>query len=168
MHIDWGQVVTHIIGFVIAVLILRRFAWGPILKLLEERRTKIQGEFDKIEVEKKGAAVMKQEVELQLRGIESQARVRLQEGVQEGQKVGAEIKEQARLEARDQITRARTEIEQERKKAHVTLRGDMVDMVLSATEHLIRERLDDAKHRQLITEFIAELDTVEFGGGPAR
>jgi F-type H+-transporting ATPase subunit b len=168
MEIIWSQVITQIIGFVIAVLILKRYAWGPILRLLEERRAKIAGEFERIETEKKGVAAMKQEVEAQLRGIEAQSRARIQEGVQEGQKFAAEIKEQARLDARGQIARAQVEIEQERKKAHVTLRGDMVDMVLTATEKLIGERLDDAKHRSEIEKFVTELDTVEFGGGPAR
>jgi len=168
MQIIWSQIITHIIGFIIAVLILKRFAWGPILRLLDERRAKIQGEFDSIESQKREAAVLKGELDSQLRGIEAQARVRIQEGVQEGQKVGAEIREQARLDARGQVERALEEIEQERDKAHVTLRNDMVDMVVQATEQLIRERLDDAKHRQLIQRFIADLDTVKAERGPAQ
>lgn len=167
MELIWSQVVTHVIGFVLAVLILRRFAWGPILRLLEERRAKIVDEFDRIEVEKKGAAAIRAEYEAQLRGIEAQARARIQEGVQEGQKVGAEIKEQARQEAHQQLVRARDEVARERDKAQVTLRNDVVEMVITASEHLIRERLDDAMHRKLMTEFIASLDTVQAGAAGA-
>jgi len=168
MEINWGQVVTHIIGFIIAVLILKRFAWGPILKLLEERREKIQGEFDRIEVEKKGAAGLRAEVESQLRGIEAQARVRIQEGVAEGSRVGDQIKEQARVAAKEQMERARGEIEREHEKAAAALQGAMVDMVVRATENLIRERLDDAKHRELINDFIKDLNRLPAGGGGAR
>lgn len=168
MELIWSQVVTHVIGFVLAVLILRRFAWGPILRLLEERRAKIVDEFDRIEAEKKGAAAIRAEYEAQLRGIEAQARARIQEAVQEGQKVGAEIKEQARQEAHQQLVRARDEVARERDKAQVTLRNDVVEMVITASEHLIRERLDDAMHRKLMTEFITSLDTVQAGAAGAR
>jgi F-type H+-transporting ATPase subunit b len=165
MHLIWSQIVTHIIGFIIAVLILKRFAWGPILKLLDERREKIRGEFERIETEKRNAAALKAEYEMQLRTIEAQARARIQEAVQEGQKVAAEIREHARQDAHAQLVRAREEAELERDKASVGLRDEMADMVVRATERLIRERLDDQKHRQLVTDFIASIDTVDSGAG---
>jgi F-type H+-transporting ATPase subunit b len=168
MELIRSQIVTTIIGFVLAVLILRRYAWGPILRLLEERREKIQGEFDRIEVEKQAAAALKAEYEAQLRTIEVQARARLQEAVQEGQKVAAEIKEQARQDAHAQLVRAREEIERERDKAQVTLRNDVVNMVVRASENLISERLDDPLHRKLVADFIASLDTLEAKGGTAH
>jgi F-type H+-transporting ATPase subunit b len=168
MQLIWSQIVTHIIGFLIAVWILRKFAWGPILRLLEERRQKIQGEFDRIGEEQKRNAALRAEYEAQLRGIEAQARVRIQEAVQEGQKVAGSIREQAREEAHQQIARAREEVGRERDKAQVALRNDMVDMVLRATERLLHERLDEERHRRLVSEFIASLDQVEAAQGSVR
>ncbi len=49
----WREVATHAVAFTAAVLVLRRFAWKPILGLLDERREKIAGEFDTIEREKR-------------------------------------------------------------------------------------------------------------------
>ncbi len=161
MQLVWSQIVTHIIGFVIAVLILKRYAWGPILKLLEERRQKIQGEFDRIETERADAAALKTEYEGQLRGIDAQARVRIQEGVQEGQKIGTEIKEEARRDAHLQQERAREEIEREKDKAQVALRNEMVEMVVHATETLLRETLDAERHRRLAAEYIESLQHLE-------
>ena len=164
MQVDWRQILTHIVGFIIAVLILKRYAWGPILKLLEERREKIRGEFDLIDKEKKGAAALKSDYEGQLRGIDAQSRVRIQEAVHEGQRVAAEIQEQARKNAHDQMERAREEMERDRDKARVALRNDMADMVVRATEALVRESLNDEKHRQLVREFISSIDTLPGGG----
>jgi F-type H+-transporting ATPase subunit b len=42
----WQMLLTHAVGFVIAVWILKRYAWKPILNILEERRQKIQADFD--------------------------------------------------------------------------------------------------------------------------
>ena len=168
MQINWGQVVTHIIGFIIAVLVLKRYAWGPILRLLEERREKIRGEFDSIAVQKKDAAAVRADLDGKLRGIEATARTRIQEGVAEGQKIGAEIKEQARRDAREQLDRTKDEVERERDKARVALQRDMVEMVLKATEGLIKERLDDETHRRLIGDFIADLDRLQVEGRGAQ
>ena len=117
MELIWSQVVTQIIGFLIALLILKKYAWGPVLNLLEERRQKIQGEFDKIESTKREIAQLKSEVETQLRNMEAQARARIQEAVQDGQRVATEITDKARTEARDLVDRAKEEIARDRDNA---------------------------------------------------
>ena len=43
--IDPRQVLTQILGFLILMWLLRKFAWGPVLAMLEARREKIAGEF---------------------------------------------------------------------------------------------------------------------------
>lgn len=165
MELIWSQVVTQILGFLIALLILKKYAWGPVLNLLEERRQKIQGEFDRIDVTKQEVAALKTEIEAQLRNMEAQARARIQEAVQDGQRVAAEITDKARVEARDLVERAKEEIVRDRDKARVELRNEMVDMVVTATERIVSERLDDAKHREKISTFI---DSLAASGKGAR
>ncbi|MFN8549336.1 MAG: F0F1 ATP synthase subunit B [Candidatus Eisenbacteria bacterium] len=157
MELIWSQVVTQIIGFLIALLILKKYAWGPVLNLLEERRQKIQGEFDKIDSTKREIAQLKGEVETQLRNMEAQARARIQEAVQDGQRVATEITDKARTEARDLVERAKEEIARDRDKARVELRNEMVQMVVTATERVVSERLDEAKHKERIASFIDSL-----------
>jgi F-type H+-transporting ATPase subunit b len=157
----WREVATHAVAFTAAVLILRKVAWKPILNLLEERRQKIATEFLTIDREKDANAKVKAEYEAQLRGIDQQARVKLQEAVGEGQKVAAEIKENARKESRDLLGRAREEIEREKDKAEVALKEDMVNMAVAAAEKVIRAKLDDPTHRRLITDAIDEMVRLE-------
>jgi F-type H+-transporting ATPase subunit b len=157
-------VVTHIIGFVIAVIILKRFAWGPILKLLDERREKIQGEFDLIEVSKREVAALREQYEAQIRDIEAQRRAKIQEGVAEGRRVGSEIQDLARQEAHATMVRSREEIARERDRAQVALRNDMVGMVIKAAEQLLKERLDSDEHRRLVNDYLVELESVGRGG----
>lgn len=164
MELIWSQVVTQILGFLIALLILKKYAWGPVLNLLEERRQKIQAEFDRIEVTKREVAALKVEIEGQLRNMEAQARVRIQEAVQEGQRVATEITDKARGEARDLVERAKEEIGRDRDKARVELRNEMVQMVVTATERIVSERLDDAKHKEKIASFIDSLAGVGKSG----
>ena len=41
MNLEWQQILTHLLGFGIAVWLLKRYAWGPLLSIMEERRNKI-------------------------------------------------------------------------------------------------------------------------------
>ena len=49
MNLEWQQILTHLLGFVIAVWLLKKYAWGPLLSIMEERRNKIVDEFQQPE-----------------------------------------------------------------------------------------------------------------------
>jgi F-type H+-transporting ATPase subunit b len=159
LRIEIPQVITHLVGFVIAVLILKRFAWKPILNLLEERRQRIKDNFDEIESKHAEADRLNEEYQAKLREIDAEARKRLTAAVAEGEKIAARIKEDSRNEAKDMITKAQADLERDVAKARVALKGDMVDMALAATEKMIMEKLDEQKHRDMIGRFIDELET---------
>ena len=155
--IDYRQVLTQILGFLILVGVLRRYAWGPLLGMLEARREKIAGEFREAERQKGEANDLKARYELELRGIEAHARQRLQEAVAEGQKLAAEIKAQAQAEAAHRLERAAEEIAREREKAKELLKEQMVLLSMRAAEKILRQKLDDPAQRKLIGTFIDEV-----------
>jgi len=154
MGLEIGQIVTHIIGFLIAVFLLKRFAWKPLLSILEERRSKIKSEFDNIDKEKKKVDDLLSDYQTKLKEIDSLARVKIQEAAREGQKLANEIKENARKDSKDILTKAREEIQRDVDKAKVQLKDDLVNMTIRAAEKLIKEKLDEEKDRRLISEFI--------------
>ena len=172
--IDPSLVITQIIGFLLMVWILRRYAWGPVLGMLEARRQKIAGEFAAADRAKAEANELKTRYEQELRGIEAQARQRLQEAVVEGQHVAAEIKTQAQREAEgqrvageiraqaqkeagDRLARAQDEIAREREKAKESLKLQVIKLSMRTAEKILHRKLDDSTHRELVGEFIDEV-----------
>jgi len=159
MHIEYQQLLTHAVGFLIAFFILKKYAWKPILTLLDDRRQKIADEFSRIEVKKQEAEALLLEYETRLKKIEEEARAKLNESVAEGQKIASEIKADAQQEARGIISRAKSELERDVQKARAQLKQDLVGMTLGATERLLRERLDEKANRKLIERFLDEVET---------
>jgi F-type H+-transporting ATPase subunit b len=157
MGLELGQIITHIIGFVIAVIILKRFAWKPLLSMLEERRDRIKSEFDNIEEERKKTENLHSEYQTKLKEIDSLARVKIQEACREGQHLANEIKENARKEAKQIVIRTREELERDLDKAKAQLRDDVVSMTLQLAERIIQERLDQEKDRKLIAQLVDEM-----------
>ncbi len=157
MGLELGQIVTHIIGFVIAVIILKRFAWKPLLSVLEERRNKIKSEFDHIEEQRKKTEKLYSDYQTKLDEIDSLARVKIQEAAREGQKLANEIKENARAEAKRIVGRTKEEIQRDLDKAKAQLRDDVINMTLQLAERLIQKKLDEERDRQLIAQFVDEM-----------
>lgn len=163
-----AQVVTQVIGFLLFVWVLRRYAWGPILSKLEERRETIREKYDAVQRQLEKAQRTEQEYQAKLRDIEQERRRKINEGHAEGQRIREELVRAGRQDAQNLRDRQQQQIELEKDKARVQIRNEVIDMVLTATEKLIHERLDDARHRRLIEQFVEEIQARGKSGGQTR
>jgi F-type H+-transporting ATPase subunit b len=154
--INLPQLVTQILGFLIVLWILGKYAWPRVLGFIEERQHKIATDLQHAEFEREEASRLKSDLEKELRGIEAQARARIQEAVTEGQKIAGDVKASAQKEATERLQRVAEEIERERAKAAVALKEDLINMAITTSEKILREKLDDKTQRRLVEEFITE------------
>ena len=152
------SVLTHLVAFLIFVWILKRLALKPVLLLLDERRDKIAKEFDQIATSEKRVNSLKEEYEDRLRKIDEEARKRSQEEVARGRRIADEIEENARTEAGDIVAKAQAKLQLEVDQARARLKDEIVNMTIQATQHLLKEKMDDAHHRKLVTAFINDLE----------
>lgn len=158
--IDPKQVLTQILGFLILLWVMRKYAWGPILASLEARRQKIAGDFEAARQAKADADATKLALENELKGIEAKARQRLQEAVAEGQKVAGEIRAQAQTDAAARMARAEDDIAREREKAKELLKEQVISLSMKTAEKILRQRLDDPAQRRLVGEFVEEVGAI--------
>ena len=156
-----NQLLAHALSFLVFLFLVRGAFNAIIYPPMRERRDRIRAEFERIEQEKTAVAKLRQEYEAHLKAIEAQSRQRIQEGVAEGQRVAAEIREASRREAQDMIARARDEIIRERDKAQVTLRNDVVALAMEIAGKVVQEELTAEKHRKLVDGFLAEVEQVK-------
>ncbi len=158
MDLQWQLLVTHAVGFLITLWILKKFAWGPLLHMLDERRKNISGEFENIEHKKEEVTKLTVEYETKLKGIDEERRVKIVEAVNDGKKMAEEIEVNARAKARQKAEKAELDLKRDVAKAKIELKEDMIAMALGAAEKVIHERHDEPNPRQLIGNFI---DNVE-------
>lgn len=153
-----GETITQMVAFGIFFFIIAKFAWPALTRVLDERATKIEEGFIEIRRQQSEAARLQAQYAEQLRGIEAEARQRIQEAVAEGNRVATEISTRAQQESAEMIERAQRSIRLDIEKARVELRGEIVNLTLGAAERLLHERLDDAAQRRLVDGFITELE----------
>ncbi len=157
MQIDLAQIVTTLVGFVIVVLILRRFAWGPVLDMLDARREKISSDYADAEKALGDAEDLKGDFQAKLGDIKVIEREKVQEAVKRGEDLADGIVTDARGQADTLREKGEADLEMETEKAQIQLRDTVVDMALGAAEKVIGERMDDERHRKLIQDYIDNL-----------
>ena len=154
---DPGLIIWTIVTFVILAFILKKFAWGPILTIIEGREKAIQ---DALEDSKK-ARVAADEALAKNKELLAQARASsaeiVAEGKKEADKIRTELVEKARAEATAVLEQGRKQVEFETKRAVAELKGTVVNIALDAAGKLIHSSLDDQKHRQLVEGYLEEM-----------
>lgn len=158
MDVSIQQLLTHAVGFLITVWILKKFAWGPLLALLEERRQKIKDEFQNIENEKARIDTLAAEYETKLKEIDAERRAKLVEAVDEGKKIATKIESDAREKARELDAKSKADLQHDIAKAKVQLKNEMIAITMNAAEKLLAQKLDNQKDRELIGRFIENVE----------
>ena len=153
-----AETLTVIVGFSIFYWVLRKYAWGPVLDTIDERQNKIQEGFDEVKKLQDDAAEAHKRYEEKIRGIEAEARTKIQEAANDGRRIATEITEKARADAAEITEKAKQNINLEVETARKRLREQIIDLTIEATEKIIHERLSEAKDRELVGSVIAEIE----------
>lgn len=154
MNIQLEQVLTQALAFLILFWILKRFAWKPLLGIIEERKEAIASDFEQIRQEKEAVQRTAAEYEEKLKEIEEEARRQMSEAMQKGKERATVIQQEAHQEAASVLARAKEEIEKEVEKGKEQLKLDLVHMAIAITEKMLHQELDEEKQKKLISEFV--------------
>ena len=157
MNIVVQQILTHIVGFLLLLWLLKKHAWGPILQLLEDRRAQIAADLSAALASREAARKSQNEYELRIRDVEKESVAKVQAAVVAGEKMARDIVASARKEADLLLEKAKENIDREVSMAKLQLRNDIAEMVISTTEKVIRKRMDAAQNRELVFQYMDEL-----------
>jgi F-type H+-transporting ATPase subunit b len=136
--------------FIIAFLVLRRWAFKPILKVLQQRRETIEQGVALGEKMQKEQAELEQKVAQTLREARAQADQIIAEAGERGRQVMADAEAKAKQKAETIMAAAEDRIDQDLKLARRQLEAELSGLVAEATEAVIGEKIDDKKDAALI------------------
>ena len=155
---DLQQVLSQAVSFLLLLWLLRRFAWKPLLAILDARRHRIEEEFRQIAQAKSELARLQEDYGRRLAAIEQEARTKIQQAILEGKRIGGEIQEQAREQGYAILTKSKEAVELELAKARVSLCDQVAQMTVEAVERILRGKLDAKTDHRLVDEILDELE----------
>jgi F-type H+-transporting ATPase subunit b len=156
--VNWISLVWYLVLFVLVMFLLRRYAFGPILGLIDERQRSINESLDDAEKAARSVKESQEKAEKILWDASAEA----QEIIRNGEKVGRDLQDRARETARAEgdalIAKARTEIERERLAAIQDIRHQAVDLALVAASRVIETNLSSEQNQKLAEAAIMHAD----------
>lgn len=158
MNLDFQQILTQAVGFLILLGVLRLFFWKPILASLDQRKEKIASDLKHIEDLKLELVKLKAEYESKLSSIEEISRQKLKEAIDEGKRIADEMRAKAQEQAGQIIESGRENIAQELSKAKHELKSQIVDLAMRATESVILEKLTAEHDKKIVQDFLDKID----------
>ena len=154
---ELGTIIWTLVTFAILLVLLRKFAWGPLLALLDEREKTVKDSLEAAERARAEADETLRRNQEILAGARRETQALLEQGRRESETLRAEILAQARQEALDLVEQGKRQVQFEQKQAIDSLRRQVADLAIGAAERLIHSELDDAKHRELVAEYVKSL-----------
>jgi F-type H+-transporting ATPase subunit b len=152
-----GTVIVELIAFLVMLAILSRYVYPRVVEVSEARRRAIAEQLKEAEESRASAEMQLKEAEAKLNEARKTAQALIDAATKSGEQLRQELKHKAEEESKRTVEAARKEIEAERERAIQSVRSEVANLVVAATEKVIGETLDDTKHRQLIDRAIAEV-----------
>jgi len=152
-----GLVFWMTVSFLVVLFILRKFAWGPILKGLKDRETSIEDALNEAKKAREEIAAMNARNEDLMREAREEREVLLKEARDIRDKEIATAKERAKAEAEALLARARTDIQNEKNAAITEMKNQVAELSIQVAERILREKLADGTVQQtLVDKVMAE------------
>ncbi len=152
-----GTVIVELITFLAMLAILARYVYPEVVKLAEARQRAVADQLTQAEKARAEAEARLKEAEAKLAEARRTADTVIDGANRSGEQLRQELRQKAEDEARRLTDNATKEIQAERERAIQSVRSEVADLVVVATEKVIGETLDDARHRKLIESAIQEV-----------
>lgn len=150
LGVDGTAFLIQLITFVLAFLVLKRFAFKPIIKVMRERRETIENGVKLGEQMKQEEAKLAAKVDETLHDARKEADSIIATAQDSGREAVREAEEKARIKADGIVKAAESSIVQETARARKQLEAEVVGLISDATEAIIDEKVDAKKDAALI------------------
>jgi F-type H+-transporting ATPase subunit b len=151
---EFGLLFWMLVSFTILLIILKKYAWKPILNSLKERESSIAKALKAAEEAKKEVANIKSKNEKILKEALLEREKIIKEANETKNKIIEEAKSQAKEEASNILKQAREEIEHEKQKMLTEMKNIVVDVSVSIAEKVLNKQLEDKQNQE---QYISEL-----------
>ena len=165
LYPHWEELVVGALAFAILFFFMWKWVFPRVNTLLEERRTKIQGELEKAEETRRQADTELADYRKQLANAREESNGIIEEARRTAEQLRAEIAAKAEREAETTVARAQEEIRAERDRVFQQLRSEVAELAVGLAGRVVGESLDPKVHERLIDQYIDEVAKNVAGNG---
>jgi F-type H+-transporting ATPase subunit b len=162
---DLGLSFWTLITFLIVLFVLKKFAFGRIAGLLDERRASIQKNMEAAETARAESEKLAEEYRQQLAEARQEATQILERARHAAEEQRRKLQEDINVERERGIAQAQAAIQAETRQALDRIKREIADLTIVTTERVLKRKLDESEQRRLIDEALADVDFSSLEGG---
>src|ERR671927_602621 len=153
-----GLMIWTIVSFLITLFVLKRYAFGPIQRTIDERRDRIRRSLDEADQAREEARKLLEEHRQLIGRAKSDAEEILAEARKVAEANERRMREETETDRQRRLEETRRQIEAETRRALEQIRAEVADLSLVAASKVTGKVLDERDHRRLVEEAISDLD----------
>lgn len=157
ISVNLWQILISLANLTILFLLLKKFLFGPVTKMLEVRRAEIDSQYSDAETAKNSAEAKDAELTERLSNAKQEAESIVKQAASDAQNRGDKIIEDAKATADGIIRQAETEAELEKKRAEAAIKTQIIDVSTALTEKMLEREINADDHKALIDDFIDKI-----------
>ncbi|MBA2476269.1 MAG: F0F1 ATP synthase subunit B, partial [Actinobacteria bacterium] len=158
IEVRLGLMIWTLVCFGITFLVLRRFAFGPIQKTIDERRERIRQSIEEADNARAEARRLLEEHRQLRAGARGEAEAILTEARRVADSMRERVREETEADRQRRLEETRRQIEAETTRSLEQIRAEVAELALAAAAKVTRKTLTDEDHRRLIEDAIGDLD----------
>lgn len=147
---DPGMVIWTWVIFGLLFVVLRKYAWGPLMESVQKREKMMSETVENARRTREELEKISERQKVMMREAEEQAAKLADQSRRQAEDAARRITERAMAQAEKSARSAREQIVHEKEKALGEIRGQTVDLIIRTSEKLIEKSLDDADHRRIV------------------
>ena len=156
LGINLPALITQVISFVILLLVLTKLLYKPMIKILDERSEKVKSSLEMAEEARREAENARTEMQEEIKAAKIEGNETVLKAKNVAEKQGEEALAKAKTQIENERVKAKEDIQQERDAAIADLKNHFSDLVLNATENLMRQNIDAQKDKKVIDKILNE------------
>jgi F-type H+-transporting ATPase subunit b len=155
--INLGLTVWTIVVFALFALVLGKFAWRPLLDLIELRERTVREQVQNAERAEREATVLLTQQKEAMRDAGREREEMIRRAIKEAEQVRLDLVGKAKAEADHILERAKERIERDTAAALAELRAQVVDIAVEGAARIVKSSLTPEAQKKLVKDYVATL-----------
>ena len=152
------DLLINIINIIVLFLIVRKLAYKPVKKFLEDRKKRVNSEWAEIAAKTTETEQSKKQYEQKLAYAKEESDILLRKAEKTARQSATEILENARKQADDIIEKAKKDAAAARAESLAAMQEEITDLAFALSEKMLTREVSDADDRRIAEAFFAELE----------
>ncbi|MEW9671196.1 F0F1 ATP synthase subunit B [Ammoniphilus sp. 3BR4] len=161
LHIQWGTALYQLVLFGVLFLLLRKYALGPLMGVMEARQQKISNDIATAEKNRADAMRLLEDQKAELNAARKDAAKIIETARVTADKQAEELLAKAKAEADAFKKAAQTDIAREKEQAMAALREQVGALSVMLATKIIEKELDNTQQEKLVSDFLKEVGEVK-------